>query len=207
VLGVGIGGEDPHEFEICGVDPKTRGRRMDESLQILRGLVVGDAVDCDGEFFSVRNALIRPVPTAPVPLLVGGRSDAAIRRAGRLGDGWYGIWISPSRYALAVEQMQGAAAEAGRSDVQWHNAINVWCGVGASADEGRPFVASAMQSFYQLPYERFERWSPAGSAAQVADFLHPYVDAGCHTFNVIACGASLEAEIAAVGEIRQRLCA
>ncbi len=205
VLGVGIGGEDPHELEICGVDPKTRGRRMDESLQILRGLLAGDDVDCDGEFFSVRKALIRPVPAAPVPILVGGRSDAAIRRAGRLGDGWYGIWISPSRYAQAVEQMQAAAADAGRSGVEWHNAINVWCGVGADAAEARPFVASAMQTFYQLPYERFERWSPAGSPAQVAEFLQPYVDAGCHTFNVIACGASLEAEITAVGEIRQRL--
>src|SRR6187431_348328 len=51
-LGVGIGGEDPHEIEICGVDPKTRGRRMDESLSILRSLAEGTPVAFDGEFFS-----------------------------------------------------------------------------------------------------------------------------------------------------------
>src|SRR4051812_9685907 len=49
-LGVGVGGEDPHEIEICGVDPKTRGRRMDESLRILRGLADGTPVIFDGEF-------------------------------------------------------------------------------------------------------------------------------------------------------------
>ena len=61
-LGVGIGGEDPHEIEICGVDPKTRGRRMDESLQILRGLGDGAPVTFDGEFFSLHEALILPRP-------------------------------------------------------------------------------------------------------------------------------------------------
>src|SRR5215468_8420478 len=59
-LGVGIGGEDPHEIEICGVDPKTRGRRMDECLQILRGLGEGTPVTFDGEFFSLHEALVLP---------------------------------------------------------------------------------------------------------------------------------------------------
>jgi alkanesulfonate monooxygenase SsuD/methylene tetrahydromethanopterin reductase-like flavin-dependent oxidoreductase (luciferase family) len=64
-LGVGIGGEDPHELEICGVDPRTRGRRMDESLQILRGLGKGTPVTFDGEFFSLDEALILPAPSPP----------------------------------------------------------------------------------------------------------------------------------------------
>ena len=98
-LGVGIGGEDRHELEICGVDPRTVGRRMDESLQILRGLADGKPVSFDGEFFSVRDALIVPAPEPGIPLIVGGRSDAAVRRAGRYGDGWLGIWVSPRRSA------------------------------------------------------------------------------------------------------------
>jgi alkanesulfonate monooxygenase SsuD/methylene tetrahydromethanopterin reductase-like flavin-dependent oxidoreductase (luciferase family) len=61
-FGVGIGGEDRHEIEICGVDPKTRGRRMDECLQILRGLADGTPVTFDGEFFSLADALIVPAP-------------------------------------------------------------------------------------------------------------------------------------------------
>jgi len=162
-------------------------------------------LDFDGEFFHLENAMIRPEVTEPAPILVGGRSDAAIARAARHGDGWFGIWVSASRYAKAIEQMQGLASDAGRPDVQWHNALNVWCGVGAQQRDARGYVATAMENFYGIPYERFERWSPAGSPEHIADFLAPYVEAGCHTFNVIACGESVEAEIAAVGEIRKRL--
>src|ERR1700680_3874883 len=74
--GVGIGGEDRHEVEICGVDPKTRGRRMDECLRILRNLAEGRPVTFDGEFFSLHEALIVPAPSPRIPLIVGGRSDA-----------------------------------------------------------------------------------------------------------------------------------
>jgi len=66
MFGVGIGGEDPHEFEICGVDPRTRGRRMDESLEILRSLSDGKPVSFDGEFFSIRDAQIVPAPSSPI---------------------------------------------------------------------------------------------------------------------------------------------
>ena len=86
-FGVGIGGEDPHEIEVCGVNPKTRGRRMDECLQILRSLAEGKATTFDGEFFSLQDALILPAPSPRIPLVVGGRSDAAVNRAARLGDG------------------------------------------------------------------------------------------------------------------------
>src|ERR1700680_779826 len=86
-LGVGIGGEDRHEIEICGVDPSTRGRRMDECLQILCALSDGEPASFEGEFFSFQDALIVPAPAPRIPLVVGGRSDAAVRRAALLGDG------------------------------------------------------------------------------------------------------------------------
>src|SRR4029077_20883262 len=54
-FGGGVGGEDPHEFEICGIDPRTRGRRMDESLTVIRGLLQGEPIDFDGEFFHLEN--------------------------------------------------------------------------------------------------------------------------------------------------------
>ena len=206
-LGVGIGGEDPHEVEICGVDPRTRGRRMDEHLTVLRGLLTGERVTFDGDFISVDDAFIAPPPGRPIPILVGGRSDAAVRRTGRLGDGWLGVWVSARRFAQVVDEMSAAAADAGRNHVEWHNALNVWCGVAPTAEEARGYVAPAMEGFYQTPFEAFEKWSPAGPPQLIADFLAPYVDAGCRTVNIIACGASLEDEIDAVSEIRRRLLA
>ena len=207
LFGVGVGGEDPHEVSSCGVDPKTRGRRMDECMRIVRDLLRGEAVNHQSEFFDLDAALITPTPTEPIPIVVGGRSDAAISRAGRLGDGWFGVWVSPGRFAQAVAQMEEAAAAVDRDAPRWRNVLNVWCGVGKDGGEARSFLAPAMEAFYQLPYERFEKWSPAGTSEEIADFLVPYVEAGCSTFNLIINGTSVDAEIAATAEIRERVLA
>src|SRR6266480_1221143 len=115
IFGVGIGGEDRHEVEICGVDPATRGRRMEECLSVLRRLLTGARTTFHGEFFDLDEALVLPAPAAPTPIVVGGRSDAAARRAGRLGDGWLGIWNSPRRFAEVVDIAAQEAARTGRS--------------------------------------------------------------------------------------------
>lgn len=202
-FGMGIGGEDRHEVEVCGIDPKSRGRRMDDGMRMVRHLLGGDPVDHESEFFLLERAQIAPAPTEPIPRVVGGRPDAAVSRAGRLGDGWIGVWGSARRYAQAVTQTREAAAGSGRAETRWQNALNVWCGVGRHATEARSYVAPAMEAFYQLPYESFERWSPAGTPEQLAEFLIPYVAAGCSTFNLGINGASPEAEIEAAGEIRR----
>jgi alkanesulfonate monooxygenase SsuD/methylene tetrahydromethanopterin reductase-like flavin-dependent oxidoreductase (luciferase family) len=204
-LGVGIGGEDRHEIEICGVDPRTRGRRMDECLQILRALSDGEPVTFEGEFFSFQDALIVPAPVPRIPLIVGGRSEAAVRRAGRLGDGWLGIWVSPGRFATVLEQISEEATGADRDPKSFDHALNVWCGFGATREAAREPLAAGMQTFYQMPFEPFERYSPYGTPKEVAEFLRPYVEAGCSAFNVIPCASDDETAIAAVGELRRQL--
>jgi alkanesulfonate monooxygenase SsuD/methylene tetrahydromethanopterin reductase-like flavin-dependent oxidoreductase (luciferase family) len=204
-LGVGIGGEDRHEIEVCGIDPKTRGRRMDDCLQILRGLADGTPVTFQGEFFSLQDALIVPAPSPPIPLIVGGRSDAAVGRAARLGDGWLGIWVSERRFAAVRDQIAREAAAAGRDPSGFEHALNVWCGFGPTREAARGPLADRMQRFYQMPFEPFERYSPYGTPAHIAEFLSPYVDAGCSAFNVIPCADDHESAIAAVGELRMLL--
>jgi len=201
-LGVGIGGEDRHELDICGIDPRSRGRRMDECLQILRALASGEPISFEGEFFSLRDALIVPAPSPPIPLVVGGRSDAAVRRAAWLGDGWLGIWISARRFASVAREIAEHATIAGRDPGRFAHAINVWCGFGASRESAHDPLAATMEAFYQMPFERFERYSPYGSAEDVAAFLSEYVDAGCTVFNLIPCASDPDAAIDAVGELR-----
>jgi alkanesulfonate monooxygenase SsuD/methylene tetrahydromethanopterin reductase-like flavin-dependent oxidoreductase (luciferase family) len=204
-LGVGIGGEDRHEIEVCGVDPKTRGPRMDECLQILRGLAGGEPVTFVGEFFSLKDALIVPAPSPRIPLIVGGRSDAAVSRAARLGDGWLGIWVSPRRFASVRDQITCEAREAGRGARTFEHALNVWCGFAPTRESARDLLAAQMQAFYHMPFEPFERYSPYGTPQHVAEFLSPYIEAGCSAFNVIPCAADDESAIAAVGELRALL--
>lgn len=204
-FGVGVGGEDPHEVEICGVDPATRGRRMNECMEIVRALMSGEPIDFAGEFFDLERAHIVPAPVPPIPIVVGGRSDAAIRRAGRLGDGWFGIWVSARRYGEAIEMMQSHASDAGRSDVRWTNALNVWCGVDADPTKARECLARGMEGFYQLPFERFEKWSPYGTPEDVAEFLAPYEQAGCDVVNLIVQAESAEAAVEGAAAVRELL--
>ncbi len=198
VFGVGVGGEDRHEVEICGVDPATRGRRMDESLTVLRQLMAGEPTTFHGRHVSVTDAVITPAPARPIPIIVGGRSDVAVRRAGRLGDGWLGIWVSARRFTEATGLAAQAAAEAGRTDWPARHALQVWCGVAESTEDARAHLAPAMERFYGLPFSAFERYCPYGTAEEVAAFLRPYVDAGCTEFNLITQAVDDVAATAAV---------
>jgi hypothetical protein len=62
-----------------------------------------------------------------------------------------------------------------------------------------------MQGLYQMPFEPIERYSPCGSAENIAEFLSPYIDAGCSVFNIIPCAADDDIAIAGVGELRKLL--
>lgn len=200
-LGVGVGGEDRHEIEVCGVDPRTRGRRTDESLTLLRALMTGEPVTYAGEFFEVEGARIVPAVDPPTPIIIGGRSDAAVARAGRLGDGWIGAWCSPRRYREALEMVDEAAEAAGRSGVDWQHGYQPWVGVASDRATARSLVAAAMESFYRVPFEAFERYVPYGTAAEVAEALAPYVAAGCSLMNLKVVSHDDPSSIEAAGEI------
>ena len=180
---------------------------MDESLQIVRELQTGAPVTFNGEFFELDEVVIDPCPTPSIPLVVGGRSSAAVRRAGRLGDGWLGIWVSPERFAAAVAEAEQEAGRAGRADVAWRHGMTVWCGFGASPDAGSAAVAPVMEQIYTLPFDRFARYVPCGTPSDVADALGPYVDAGCRSFNLLAHAADPTSVTSAVADVRRILLA
>jgi len=78
----------PEDYRLCGVPWEGRGKRMDEMMAIMRGLLTGNFFAFEGEHFKVESIKMCPAPTKPVPLLIGGHSEAALDRAARLGDGW-----------------------------------------------------------------------------------------------------------------------
>ena len=208
VLGVGVGGEDRHEIEVCGVDPRTRGRRTDESLHALRGLLSGEPFTHHGEFFDFEKAWIVPAPDPAVPILVGGRADAALARCARYGDGWLGAWSSPRRFREATARVEERAAAAGRTDVDWQHGLQLWVGIDDDRALARSRLAARMEDFYRsTSFDRFERYSPHGSADEVADALAGWVEAGCRLFNVTAVCDSTERAVDAVADVKERLAA
>ena len=205
IFGVGLGGEDRAEFRACGVDPAARGRRMDEALAVLRPLLAGAEVTLDGDFFRLNRVQILPAPRPPVPVVIGGRSDAALRRVARYGDGWLGLWVSPARYASATALIAKYAADADRDTLTWWHGMHVWCGFSTSRDAARDRLSAAMEGFYHVPFGKFEKYSPCGTAGQIAASLRPYVEAGCRSFNLIPVADGEQTAIEGAAEVRALL--
>ena len=205
LFGVGLGGEDPAELRACGVDPATRGARFNEALAALRALASGTEVTMPGRFFGLDQVRIRPAPDPSVPIVVGGRSDAALRRVARYGDGWLGLWVSPGRYADATELISKYASDAGRDVSRWRHGMHVWCGIGPSAAAARERLGTVMEEFYQAAFSKFERYCPCGTPGEIAESLQPYVAAGCRSFNLIPVADSEQAAIAGADAVRTAL--
>lgn len=203
VFGVGVGGEDRAEITNCGVDPRSRGRRLDETLEVLAALGSGEAVDHDGEFFTLESAVVVPAPPTRAPVVVGGTSEAAIERTARYGDGWLGIFCTPRRFgATAASIAERAEAHGRRVD---RLGMQLWCGLDDDADRAREIVAETMTALYGLPFEKFERLVPAGTPKQVAEAALAYVEAGAQNITVVGAAASPEARIDHAAAVRQHL--
>lgn len=117
-LTVGVSmGWMPQEYAAAGVPMERRGARLDEYLRCLTALWTQDPVAFDGEFYRVPRSHVGPAPLQRPhpPVLVGGAADAALRRAGRLADGWIGSSRErPDQVARSVALVRAGAAEAGR---------------------------------------------------------------------------------------------
>ncbi len=115
---LGVGWMD-EELRATGADPRSRGRRTDETIEVLRTLWADSGPEgarFDGEFVTFHHAHSFPKPVRPggVPLHIGGHSEAAARRAGRLGDGFQPLGLTHDELRLRLSQMQEAAEAAGR---------------------------------------------------------------------------------------------
>ena len=201
LFGIGIGGEDPHEYAACGMDPRQRGRAANEALEIITGLLAGDEVALQGAVFDVPATRVKPLPTEPVPIIVGGRSDAALNRTAAWADGWVGVWCSPGRYAQALDHIHTEAELKGRGQTTWYHGYQPWVGVADNEADARQVVKSMMEGFYKIPFEKFERYVPYGTPEQVAEQLMPYAEAGSTFFNLKICTPNMAEEVSAGGEV------
>ncbi len=113
-LGVGVGVK-PEEFEACGFEFKNRGKRVDEQIEVLRLLWTNDLIDFEGAYHRIERGGINPLPVQrPIPIWVGGISNAAIRRVARLGDGWLPNFEADEFGRASIQRMRTLAREYGR---------------------------------------------------------------------------------------------
>ena len=113
-LGVGIGWNQV-EYEALGEDFHTRGRRMDEQIELLRLLWTEPVVDFKGKWDTIPEAGLNPLPVQrPIPIWIGASADAALERVGRLGDGWFPQMPPNDRAKEAIDKLREYTVQAGR---------------------------------------------------------------------------------------------
>jgi probable F420-dependent oxidoreductase len=115
-LGLGVGTSPwPEDYEIMGVPYARRGKRMDECIDVIRGLTSGDYFEYHGEFYDFPKTKMTPAPTKPVPILVGGHAEAALKRAAR-NDGWMHGGGDPDELDPLIKRVQECRREVGREN-------------------------------------------------------------------------------------------
>lgn len=115
-LGLGVGTSPwPEDYELMGVPFARRGKRMDECIEIIRGLTSGDYFEFHGEFYDIPKTKMTPAPSRPVPILIGGHADAALRRAAR-NDGWMHGGGDPEELDALLAKLARFREEEGSAD-------------------------------------------------------------------------------------------
>jgi probable F420-dependent oxidoreductase len=176
----GIGSPLGPEWTALNLDPKTRGRKTDEGLDVIRLLWSQDRVDYQGVHYHLSGASIAPKPVQKdLPIWIGGSSEAAIRRTARIGTGWQAGPETPAQAREVVARIKQAAAEAGRAIDDDHYGAGIPFRFGRADDPAlTPLYEAYRKRTGREPGEYFAVGDAAAILARIAD----YVDAGISKF-------------------------
>ena len=187
-IGVGTGGQ-VRPFAAFGVDPARYVARFSEGITLMKALWTQPRVTFDGEFWQLQDAAMEPKPFQKPypPLWFGAASEPALRRAVRLGDGFFGAGSSPTaRFAEQVAVVRAALAEAGRPAESFPIAKRVYVAIDDDTARARARMNTALTELYGHRVEAIEAAAVAGTAADCVRELHQVAQAGAE---LILCTA------------------
>jgi probable F420-dependent oxidoreductase len=179
IFGIGVGGEFPKEYEACGVPIGERGARLSESIAVLRKLWTGEAVSHQGRFFSFEGVRMLPAPrqSGGPPIWCGGRSDMALRRTGRLADGWVSYVVTPETYAASLAKIAQAAA--GRSLTRFGTGHLLFTRLDDTYEQALDVATETLSVRYAMDFRHAaRRYAALGTPADVAERIHVFHAAG-----------------------------
>ena len=153
-LGIGVGGEYPPEFEASGVPVAGRGARTDEALDVLVRLLSGEKVTAEGQFGSLRDLRLDPLPGQQPrpPIWVGGRKAPAMRRAGRFADVWMPYMVGPESFARSLAGARAFATQAGRPATSLAGALFIWGCVDPDPARARRTAVESVSRLYDQDF-------------------------------------------------------
>ena len=182
IASVGIGGDYPREFQACGIPMNERGRRANEGIEIMRKFWSGERFDYDGKIYRMEDVDMLPGPyqKGGPPLWVCGRSDPAMKRSAKYGDGWQPYMYTPDLLADSVDKVKGFADEIGR-ELPEGFAFTTFMYVSMHDDvtEARNRAIEQLSYRFDMPFEKLvDKYCAYGPADRIIEVLQQYVDAG-----------------------------
>jgi alkanesulfonate monooxygenase SsuD/methylene tetrahydromethanopterin reductase-like flavin-dependent oxidoreductase (luciferase family) len=209
-LGVGVGGEFPEEFTAAGVPLAQRGRRLDETLELLPDLLTGRPVHYDGSVIKLEvsgpqhpeRGLAPAISTLP-PIYTAGRGEPALRRAAKYADFWMPMWLSPASIAKRLEPLAELAQTAGRPRPRLSSLILV--NADPDLDTAKREADGHLRAQYGMGLDRVEHWTGLGSAEAIAEQLAAYVEVGVEEFILMPLGRDPLTQIERLAEVKARL--
>jgi len=182
ILGVGVGGEFAGEFEASGVPVGERGRRTDEALAVLRHLWAGTGEAFSGRFSTIPKGMrLNPFPTrtSGPPIWIGGRADAAVRRAAAAGDGYLGFLFDGPGFANRMRRVREIASARGRDPKSIAAALVTFAYVGRDRGLAIDVVTRTLEGNYGVPMRAaVERYGVVGTLAECSDRARALADVG-----------------------------
>jgi len=190
-FGIGISGQrnTEIEFEALDIPVRTRGKRTDEILQVMRRLWTEEHVSHHGRFFNFDNVTLLPQPVQKPypPVWVAGRSEAAMRRAALLGEGWYPYLFTVRRLKSSNEAVRNYAAEAGRDLAGFHWGVNQPTAISDDPQEALALAVANVGQRYVTPERSAEDIARAlcitGTPQDCVKAIEERIDAGVRDFN------------------------
>ncbi len=185
IFGVGVGGENPREFEVVGVPHHERGARVTEAIDVVRTLWRDTPASFHGRFTRFDGVSIDPKPVQEPgpPIWIGGRSDAALARAGRQADGWVSYVVAPERYAQSVAKIRAAADAARRPLDGFVTAHLTFITLGRDYETARERWVKRLSARYAQDFGPLAaKYGVIGTAAQCLEQLERFRAAGCAYF-------------------------
>jgi probable F420-dependent oxidoreductase len=183
-FGVGVGGEYAPEFDAIGVPVAERAPRADEALHVIQRLLEGQPVRMTGRWTALDGLRLDPlsVQRPGPPIWIGGRSEAAFRRAGRFADHWLPYMYTPQRLSNSLGRVRDFAVESGRQRDAITGAIFCWGAVDRDPAVARRQAIAAASATYNQDFEPLaDRYLLTGTPQGVIDRLAEYRDAGAQT--------------------------
>jgi len=177
VLGVGVGGENPREFEACGVPVSERGARTDEALEIIRQLWTSEKVTYTGTYAKLTDVSVRPAPVRKPspPIWIAGRKEVAMRRAARFGDGWIPYMYSAQMLTDSLDSI--AAQRVGLPPIE--AGAYLWSCVHEDPSVAFDYAMTTLARTYRQDFAaRAESYLVVGDPDHCAERVLEYVRAG-----------------------------